>query len=187
VNSQLTVATTLSTPIGTYNLTITGTSTLPAITRSVSVQLIVTSTPPDFVINANPGLLIVNVTECGNYSISVNGVGSFNSPVNLTLTGPSVPSTIPIPLTSYRYFPNPVTPPVGGTVPSTLTVCAGSTPGNYTLTVGGTSGSLYHSVDVLLRVQKPPAPSFNPLIFLIVIALLLFALGLALLAFALSK
>jgi len=186
VNSQLTVATTLSTPTGSYNLTITGTSTLPAITRSVNVQLIVTSKTPDFVINANPGLLIVNVTECGNYSVSVGGVGSFNSPVNLTLTGPSVPSEIPIPLTSYRYLPNPVTPPVGGTVGSTLTVCAGTTPGNYTLTVGGTSGSLYHSVDVLLRVQKPPPP-FNPLIFLIVIALLLFALGLALLAFALSK
>ena len=187
VNSQLTVATTLSTPTGTYDLTITGISTLPAITRSVTVQLIVTPTNPEFVINANPGLLVVNITQCANYSISVKGVGSFNSPVNLTLTGPSIPSTIPIPIRSYRYFPNPITPPVGGTVPSTLTVCAGSTPGNFTLTVGGTSGSLFHSANVLLRVQKPAAPPFNPLIFLIVILLLLLALGLALLALLLSR
>jgi hypothetical protein len=189
VNSQLALATTLTTPTGTYNLTITGTSTLPAITRTTTCQVIVTPTSPDFVINANPSLLVVNVTQCGNYLISVKGVGDFNSAVNLTLTGPSTPATISIPIRSYRYTPNPVTPPVGGSVPSTLTVCAGSTTGDFTLTVSGTSGTLFHSTNVLLRVVKPvtPTPPINPLIFIIVLLLLLLALGLALLALVLSR
>ena len=44
VTSTLTIPTSLGTPIGTYNLTITGTSTLPLITRSITLQLVVTST-----------------------------------------------------------------------------------------------------------------------------------------------
>jgi hypothetical protein len=181
VSSTLRISTSLSTPNGTFPLTITGTSTLPAITRSTNVVLVVNLAKPDFVLDANPKLLIVNQTKCGNITTSVKAQGTFNSPVNLTLTG--LPAHV-----TYKYTPNPVTPPLGGTTSSTLTLCpaADSTPGNYTLTIVGTSvsPSIVHTVNVTLRIPKP---TFNPLIYLLVLLLLLLALALALLALYLSK
>ena len=186
ITSTLTVSTTLGTPPGTYNLTITGTSTLPLITRSVSVQLIVTPAPADFAIDANPkkpNPLIVNIDQCGNITASVQSIADFNAPVNLTLINR------PAHVTS-KYKPNPITPTSGGTVKSNLTVCVGptATPNNYTMTVIGTSltsSPITHTVDVLLRVPKPSAISTNPLIYLILLTLLFLALGIGLLFLAL--
>jgi hypothetical protein len=182
VSSTLRISTSFSTPNGTFPLTITGTSTLPAITRSTNVVLVVNLAKPDFVLDANPKLLIVNQTKCGNITTSVKALGTFNSPVNLTLSG--LPAYV-----TYKYTPNPVTPPIGGTSSSTLTLCpaADSTPGNYTLTITGTSVSpaIVHTVNVTLRIPKPTGS--NPLIYLIVLLLLLLALALALLAIFLSR
>jgi len=184
VSSTLKVFTTFSTPNGTYPLTITGISTLPAITRSTNVTLVVTLARPDFVLTANPTDITVNLTKCGNVSASVRSLGTFNSPVNLTLTG--LPAHV-----ASEYIPNPVTPPIGGTVFSTLRLCPAydATPGNYTLTVVGTSTvagtPLVHTVNVVLRIPKPIGP--NILIYLLVLLLLLLALALALLAAYLSR
>jgi len=184
VSTTLRIATTYSTRNGTYSLTITGRSTLPDIIRSTNVTLIVILTAPDFVIDASPKLLIINVTTCRNASVSVRSVGTFNSPVNLTLSG--LPER-----TTYEYIPNPVTPQIGGTVFSTLKICAESdaTPGNYTLTVKGTAviptgQQLVHTVNITLRILRPVVPF---LIYLLVILLLLLALCLALLALYLSR
>lgn len=182
--TTLTIPTSLSTPVGSYNLTITGTSTIPLITHSVNVALIVTQAPADYVIDANPknpNPLIVNLGQCGNITVTVNSIGNFSAPVNLTLTNR------PTHVTS-KYTPNPITPPVGGTVKSNLTLCVGpdATPNNYTMTVTGTSLAgipIIHTVDVLLRVPTPSGP--NPLIYIIFLILLLVALGIALLFLAL--
>jgi len=136
------------------------------------------------VIRASPRDITVNLTKCGNVSVSVQPIGTFNNPVNLSLSG--LPQHI-----SYKYSPQIVTPPVGVTVFSTLTLCpaADATPGNYTLTVIGTSilpsGTIVHTDTVMLRVPKPVGP--NWLIYLLVLLLLLLALGLALLALYLSR
>jgi len=187
VSSTLTVLTTLGTPPGAYNLTITGTSTLPLITRSVSVQLIVTPITANFAINATPmqpNSLVVNVGQCGNFTVSVGSIGAFNAPVNLTLTNR------PLHVTS-KYKPNPVTPSPSGTVLSNLTVCVdqNAPPNNYTMTIVGTSLTpipIIHGVGVLLRVPKPSASYSNPLIYLLLLVLLLLALGLGLLFVALA-
>jgi hypothetical protein len=170
--SQMTISTSESTPVGTYNLTITGTSLLPAILRTTVVTLIVTVPPPDFSISATPPLLVLNVTQCGNYTVSIVPQGNFSSPVALNATG--LPQK-----TTFISQPNPVTPPTGVTVTSNLQVCAAqdATPGNYTLTISGSSTPLYHTTNVLLRVQKPVS-NVNVLLLLL---LLLLALGLALL------
>ena len=191
VGSTLTIPTSLSTPVGTYNLTITGSSTFPLISHSVQVQLNITQAPADFTIDAKPKAptpLIVNPGQCGNITVSVTSIGNFSAPVNLTLT--NRPSQTQV---SSKYVPNPITPAVKGTALSNLTLCviSGASPANYTMTVVGTSPTpnpITHTVDVLLRVPTPPAgPAINPLIYLILLALLLLALGLALLAFALSR
>jgi len=183
--STLGIATTYSTPPGSYNVTVTGTSTLPSITRSQTVQLNVTLARPDFVLNASPTLLIINQSTCGNISVSVRGIGAFNAPVNLTVSG--LPQHV-----TYQVIPNPVTPTIGGTVFTTLTICADSNavPGNYTITLTGSGSApdgtaIVHTMNLDLRIQIPPL--FNPLIYLIVLLLLLLALGLGLLAAFLSR
>lgn len=186
VTSTLTIPTSLSTPIGSYNLTITGTSTFPTITHSVSVTLVVTPAPADFVIDANPKKpvpLIVPQGQCGNITVSVRSIGNFSAPVNLTLSG--LPTHV-----SFQYIPNPIAPSIGGTVFSNLSLCPGPdvAPDNYTMTVTGTSltpSPITHTVDILLRVPTPTGP--NPLIYLILLTLLFIALGIALLVLALLR
>jgi hypothetical protein len=175
VTSTLTIPTSLTTPTGTYNLTITGTSTLPSITQSVVVTLTITTAASDFTITA-PSPLVVNPGQCGNITITVSSIGNFNSPVGFTLT--NLPAHV-----SASFIPTTVTPPPSGTAVSTLKVCPDNsvTPNNYTMTVVGTSGSLVHTVDVILDV---PQPSFNFLIILIVLLLLLLSIGLALILLA---
>jgi len=184
VSSTLRIATTYTTPNGTYTITITGVSSLPAITRSQTVQLVVNLATPDFILTASPSLLIVNITSCSNATVTVRSIGAFNSPVNLTISG--LPNEV-----SHEYLPNPITPSVGGTVFSTLEVCAGpgAEAGNYTITVIGTGVSpagtpIVHTANILLRVQSV---GINPLIYLLVLLLLLLALGLGLLAAYLSR
>lgn len=191
-SSTLMVQTTRSTPIGSYNLTVTGSSTLPAITRSISVVLNVLLAPSDFTINANPKTptsLIVNTGKCGNISITIQSIGNFSSPVNQTL------SNLPARVTP-KFMPNPIRPPSGGAVGSILQLCVASNaaPGNYTMIVSGTantpSGSLTHTVNILLRVPRtigPISPPVNPLIYLIILLALLLALGIGLLAVVMSR
>jgi len=92
---------------------------------------------------------------------------------------------------SSLFTPNPITPTAGGTVQSALTLCPATTatPGNYTLVVTGTSGSTVHTVNAILSIPTPTVITypFNPLIFWLVIGMLLLAIGLGLLVFALSK
>ena len=181
VTETLNVLTSVSTPLGSYNLTITGSSSLPLITHSVSVGLVVMTPPSDFTITASPNPLIVYQGACGNLSVTVTSIGKFNSPVNLTLSG--LPAGVTV-----KLMPNPITPAPGGTASSILILCpaTNAAPGNYTLTVTGTSGSTVHTVSVLFRVPTPVTPPFNSLIFWLVLGMLLLALGLGLLAFLLS-
>jgi len=183
ITESLNVMTTMSTPTGSYNLTISGTSTQPLITRYATVMLVVTVPPSDFTLGVSPSQLTVHTAACGNLTVTVTSIGNFNSPVNMTLTG--LPAHV-----SAQFTSNPLTPTPGGTSSSILSICPASStsPGNYTIVIVGTSGTLVHTANALLQVPgPPPAPPFNSLIFWIVIGMLLLALGLALLAFALSK
>ncbi len=191
--SLLVVSTASNTPPGTYNLTVTGTSTLPQLERQTSVTLTVTAAvapPADFALSVSPAAptpLVVQPGQCGNYSVSVQSIGSFTSPVNLTL------SNIPIPINGHlksQFIPNPVMlPSPGATVFSTLQACPANdaAPGNYTMTVIGTSGSLTHSVDFVLEVPAHIIPQVPWLVYLIILLGLLLGLGIALLAAYLSK
>jgi hypothetical protein len=183
VTETLSVLTTAATPRGSYNLTITGSSTLPQITHSITVALNVQGPPPpDFGLTVSPPRVSIMTGQCGNLTITVTSLNSFNSAINLTLTG--VP-----PHVSAQFMTNPITPSPGGTVGSILRLCPApsAAPGNYTIVVTGTSGNLVHTGSAVLSIPAPTVVVVNWLIFLIVIGLLLLALGLALLFLFLSK
>ncbi len=183
VTETLSVSTTQSTPVGSYNLTITGSTTLPLIVHSVVVGLVVTAPQADFGVAVTPSRLYVNTGQCGNFTITVNSIGTFSSAVDLTLTG--LPAHV-----SDQFTSNPITPPAGATVQSVLKVCPAptATPGNYTMIITGTSGTTVHTVNAILTIPGPVVITypFNSLIFWLVIGMLLLAIGLALLAFLLS-
>src|SRR5208282_1810632 len=118
VTSMLTVPTGMGTPVGSYNLTITGSSTLPAVTRSTTVTLVVTSAPSDYSITISPNTLVLLPGQCGNVTATVQSFGNFSAPVTFTL------SPLPIPhVSSTMFIPNPITPPPGGSASSLLKVC----------------------------------------------------------------
>lgn len=183
VTESLSILTTAATPLGSYNLTISGTSTLPLITQSVSVGLVVTLRPSDFSVAIYPSPLNVATGQCGNLTVTVNSIGTFHSAVSLTLTG--LPNHV-----SGRFTSNPIIPPPGGAVNSVLSICVASStsPGNYTVLVTAMSSPLVHTASALVSIPgPPPPPPFNALIFWIVIGMLLLALGLGLLVLALSR
>jgi len=113
--------------------------------------------PPDFSIASSPTSLTIQKGSSGTSTITITSMNGFNQPVQLTKSG--VPSGVTATLN-----PTQVTPPVGGSTTSTLTVSVGTTatPGNYTLTVTGTSGALTHSTYISLEVTSAPPPPNQP-------------------------
>jgi hypothetical protein len=84
-----------------------------------------------------------------SYTVTATPSGGFTGPVSLSLSG------LP-PDASAWFNPEPLTVWSAAAEPSTLTVSAGPTAprGNYTLTVTGVSGSLSHSISVVLQVKN---------------------------------
>jgi hypothetical protein len=141
--STLTLNTSASTPDGTYPITIAGTGTTG--TETITYTLTVGPIPSDF-------------------SVSVSPIGAGNK------TGRSVPATVStalvqglpqtiafgvtgLPSGTTASF-NPTSVATGGS--STLTISLGhqAKPGNYTLTITGTSPTNTHSVQFLLIVEQ---------------------------------
>jgi len=187
VTETLRVLVTQSTPLGSYNLTITGIARnvvvgLSQTAHNLVVGLVVSVPVADFGLALSPSQLYVSGGACGNITLTVKSIGGFSSAVRLNLTG--LPDQV-----SSLFTPNPTTP-TAGTVQSILTLCPATTatPGNYTMVIAGTSGSTVHTVDATLSISPPPPPPpFNGLIVWFVIGMLSLGLGLALLVVALSK
>jgi len=106
---------------------------------------------PDFSITASPTSLIIQQGDLATSTITIASVNGFDQPVQLTVSG--APTGVTTTLS-----PEQVTPPPDGSTTSTLTVSVGTTatPGSYTLTVTGTSGTITHSVDIILEIAGAP-------------------------------
>ncbi len=111
-----------------------------------------TSPAADFSIAASPGSQTVTAGNGTSYTATVTALNGFSGSVALTASG--VPSGA-----NASFNPASVT----GSGPSTLSLTTSSStpPGNYTVTVTGTSGSLAHSTTVTLVVNPPPVPDFS--------------------------
>jgi uncharacterized membrane protein len=150
--STLTVTTTSSTAPGNYTLTITGTS--GSLTKSAIVTLVVNAaSTPDFSLSATPASQTVAPGNGTSYTLTLTPSIGFASNVSLSL------GTLPAGVNA-TFNTNPV---LNGSGTSTLTVTTTSStaPGNYTLTINGTSGSLTHSATVALVVNAASTPDFS--------------------------
>jgi len=165
--SVLTVSAGSSLAIGSYTVTVTGTS--GSLVHSVSVAISVP--PPDFSINAIPNSVDnQNVNAPVSTVANVQSLFNFVGTVSITAVvagagtvGPATPMTALI-------IPNAVSLTAGALVTSNIIVDepAGASLGNYTVTITGTSGSLVHTtvlsftiVDYSVAVSKTSTVTYQ--------------------------
>jgi len=97
-SATLSIATSATTPGGTYTVTVTGTGT--AATHSTTVTLTVTTpAPPDFTIAVSPASQTVARGGSTTYTVTVTAVNGFTGTVALTVTAASNSQRGTFPLT----------------------------------------------------------------------------------------
>jgi len=140
-SSTLSVTTSTTTPMGTYALTIIGTS--GTLTHTTTVTFVVNPLP-DFTLSASPSSRSVTQGGSASYSVTVNLIGGFSNPVTLSVSG--LPTGA-----NGTFSPNPTT------ASSTLSATTSTTTpiGTYTLTITGVSASLTRTTTVTLAVTLP--------------------------------
>jgi len=148
-SATLTVATSAGTPAGTSNLTIRATGG-NNVTRTAQVDLVVDNRQ-EFDLAVTPQAAGVFAGDTALYTITTSAINGFAGSVNLAVTGQPAGTTAAFSVN-----------PIAGAGTSTLGIAttASTTPGNYQLTITGTSGSLSHSQTVTLTVS-PPRPDFS--------------------------
>ena len=143
--------------IGSYNISVTGTSGW--LQHTASIILTVTAPPvppsPDFSINASPTTLTIEQGDAANVTVIVTSLRNFTAAVDLTLTPESIAGvTLSLDQTQVVPLPNDyVTSTLG------IEIAKDASPSEYSITVTGTSGTLQRSVIISLNIiteTKPP-------------------------------
>lgn len=149
--STLSIVTNNQTPIGNFTITIRGTS--GSLIRETNITLTVNPSG-DFSVSASPSSRTIAQGATTTYSVTVQSLGGFSSPVSLTAL--NLPGNQVLPGTGF--VPQTVTPSSNGSVNSTLTIVTNNqTPtGTFTITIRGTSGGLIRNTTVSLTVTPPP-------------------------------
>ena len=144
-SSQLAITTSASLAVGSYPLTITGTS--GSLTHTVSATLVV-SPPPDFGVVVAPSSASTAAGGAVAYSVVASSQGGFAGDISLSLDGLTAEQA------TWSFAPSTVT---GGSGSSqlTITTSASLAAGSYPLTITGTSGSVTHTTSATLVV--PPS------------------------------
>lgn len=143
-DSQLYITSTASTVVGTYAMTVTGTSGVLSDTANLS--LAVASTAPSFTLNISPTICIAKPNQEASYTVTVTGVTGFSQPVTLTVLG--LPAGV-----GKAWSNNPVTPDDL----SALTLSIPSRPsfGDHLLMVVGTSETQVVAECIELTIDYP--------------------------------
>src|SRR3989441_16786 len=149
-----------STVPGTYSTNVTG--TLPCINCSSSgiighsalSSVTVSTAKPDFILSADPGTLTIPQGSSATSSVSTTSINGFAGTISLAA------SVSPVGLsTSFNLGTISLT--AGATRGSTLNITAlGAAPGTYNVNVTATSGSLSHSLIIVVTVTSVAKPSY---------------------------
>lgn len=135
---------------GTFTFRVTGTSGI--LTHSVDLEVTVAAGVADFAITASPSYLSIPPGASATSTITVQSLGVFFSPVNLSSSG--APDGMIL-----TFGTNPVTSPIGGTTSSAVTVTVlGAPVRTHMVTIIGTSGSLTRSTTLTVQVPGTAAP-----------------------------
>jgi hypothetical protein len=142
----LTVSSISSSTIGSYNLTITGTS--GSMVRSATVTLNVSN--PDFTLSVTPpSATVPSAGGTANYSLSIGQILGFSATVNLSIAGLPFGAT---------FTPQQATVPSTPTL--TVSIPAGTAVGTYPLNITGTApsdgGTLTRAATTTLNVLLNP-------------------------------
>jgi pseudomonalisin len=143
--STLTIATSATTPIGSYPLTITGTDGTH--THTATVTLVV-APAGDFQMATTIASQSVNPGQNTGYGITITSLNGFSGVVGLSLSG--------LPAGATGTF-NPGSITGAGTSSLAITTSVATAPGIYNMIVTGTSGAIVHTVGIQLIVN-PPIP-----------------------------
>ena len=138
-STTMTVATSSGTPAGTYPLTISATS--GTLTRTTAVTLVVNG---NFSLSATPSSRTISRGGSTSYNVTVAAGQGFSGSIIFTVE--QVPRFV-----STRFKPSSLT--ASGTSALSITSNKNVTPGTYTMTIKGTSGTMVRSVNVTLVVQ----------------------------------
>jgi uncharacterized membrane protein len=146
-NSVLTIATSSSTPAGSYTLTITGQSGGLVHTATVTVN-VQAPAGADFSLGVSPGSSTIKVGSSTSFRVTITATGGFSDTVNLS--GSGLPSGA-----TASFSPAYLTG--SGTATLSITTSRSTPRGTYQLTITGTSsaasGSLTHSAGASLRIR----------------------------------
>ncbi len=138
-STTLTVSTAITTPAGSYPLTITGTT--GPITHTANVTLVVSG---DFAISVTPSSATVSGGGDATYTVTITAGPGFSGTV--TLSASNLPRA-----TTAKFSPPSVVN--SGSSVLTLNTKKNSPVGTNTITITGTSGSRLHSATVTLNIQ----------------------------------
>src|SRR6266487_2202661 len=144
-----TIQTYPQTPLASYNVAVTGTSGNLSHNAPVTFT-VVSSSPPDFTISANPTNQTVPAGSTAKSQIILSSTNGFSGTISLTTSPPPLCVSCP----GWSINPSSVTPSPGGTAAPTLTfyTYTGSPASTWVVSVTGTSGSLSHSVSVTFTI-----------------------------------
>ena len=133
---------------GTYNITIVGTSNTLRHNATATFRF-ATSAPPEFGISATTPLSFA-ASSTATSNVTVSSLGGFDQQVNLTSTVyPNIGLSVSLNPHSF----------VRGSGMSKATFSS-STPGDYTVTITGTSETVSHTTRIIVTVTLTPAPDF---------------------------
>lgn len=139
-SSTLAISTALTTPTGSYPLTITGTDGV--LTHTASVTLVVTT--PDFTLSAAPASQTIVTGGTTSYTATIAPLNGYTGTVNFSVSG--------LPAGANATF-TPASVATSGSSTLAITTTAGTTPaGNYLLTITASDGVLTHTANVSLSV-----------------------------------
>ncbi|MGD0545493.1 MAG: S53 family serine peptidase [Candidatus Acidiferrales bacterium] len=141
--SVMTMSVSSTTTVGTYKITVTGSS--GGTTETTTVTLKVTKAVPSFAISASPTSITVSKGATGNATITTTVSNGFNAAIALTAVGEGSAQTL-------TFSPSTIPAPGSGSSTMSVTVGAKATVGNHKITVRGMAGSVLHTTTVTLVV-----------------------------------